>query len=61
MLLQHGSFKEVEVQLAKKSKQTASNKVAGGWQTEVSLREIHKWSECFGCNYIPCMSFNQIN
>lgn len=45
LFLKHGNFEQVEVEIAKLSKQTTSNKLEGGWHNEVSLREILKWDQ----------------
>lgn len=52
LLLKHGSFEEVEIEIEKVSKQTEKNKVAGGWHNEVSLKEIHKWTPQLGSIYV---------
>lgn len=45
--LQHGTFEGVEMEVAKMSQQKASNRVDGGWHTEISLKETLKWTEYF--------------
>lgn len=46
--MKHGDFGGVELEIAKMSTQESENKTIGGWQTEISLREIHKWDKFFG-------------
>lgn len=43
LFLKHGNFAAVEMEVAKMSKQSASNTLEGGWHNEVSLREVLKW------------------
>ena len=45
--LQTGSFEKLELELEKRSQQSSSNNLAGGWHNEVSLRETLKWDACF--------------
>ena len=58
MLLQHGSFESVEVELVKRSTQLAQNEQEGGWENEVSLgqegwtelhsmHDVHAYPTCF--------------
>ena len=49
LFLKHGNFQGLEMEVAKISRQSSSNKLEGGWHNEVSLREILKWDE-------PCSS-----
>ena len=45
--LQTGSFERMELELEKRSQQTSSNNLSGGWHNEVSLRETLKWDAYF--------------
>ena len=45
LLLKHGNFNAVEIEVAKISRQTASNKLEGGWHNEISLAKIKFWDE----------------
>lgn len=47
LYLKHGNFQGVELEIQKISEQTSSNSVMGGWENEISLKEIHKWDEYF--------------
>ena len=56
LLLKHGDFKAVEAEVKKLSRQTAMNRVRGGFHNEITLREFKKWDPFFGsifmCIYI---------
>lgn len=48
MLLQHGDFKAVELELEKSSEQLAQNDTKGGWYSAIALgkkgyTELHGW------------------
>ena len=45
LLVQHGSFDAVEVQVQKKIKDEESNKLRGGWHTEISLKRDFGWTQ----------------
>jgi len=45
LFLKHGNFAGLEMEVAKISRQTSSNKLEGGWHNEISLKEILKWDE----------------
>ena len=45
LFLKHGTFEGMEMEVAKISRQTSSNKLEGGWHNEISLKEILKWDE----------------
>ena len=62
MLLQHGDFRGVEVQLTKESEQLAQNDTKGGWYSEQAMAqegytEYHGnqyHQECIRARYFAC-------
>ena len=50
MLLEHGSFDAVEIQLKKWKEEKEEEELMGGWHTQVSL-EMENWTECFDSNH----------
>lgn len=59
LLLKHGDFKTVEVEVEKISTQTAKNGVEGGWENKISLTK-KGWTEphnrTFGSPVSDCIS-----
>ena len=55
MLLKHGNFDQVEIELTKISTQTAISDEEGGWENEVSLAH-EGWTEQPTCNRMRSIS-----
>ena len=57
LLLKHGDFNEVEVELEKSNSQSSTNDVEGGWENEVTLSKLG-WTEPHGshlsCRPVSC-------
>ena len=49
MLLRAGNFQEVELELEKYMKEEESERLEGGWHTEVSLSTTEHWTELHDC------------
>ena len=55
MLLQHGSFRAVEVELEKRSTQTSQSDKKGGWETELSMAAMG-YTQLHDCTLIMSLA-----
>lgn len=47
--MKHGNFADMELEVRKLSRQSARNKLEGGWHTAVSLKHEKNWTEPLAC------------
>ena len=60
LLLKHGSFESVEIQLVKMNSQLARNEEEGGWENEITMA-ARGWTECHVCMQLEAVSLNPKN